>query len=154
MTNFTRMLVGSAALVFVLAASAQQQIIYPAEGQSTEQQQRDQGECQVWATGNTGIDPAVLAQTPPAETSSIGGGERVKGAAVGALGGLAIGAIAGSAGTGAAIGAVTGTMVGGRRARQNQAAEQQYDQDQRQEMMDTWNRAVGACMTARGYTVG
>jgi hypothetical protein len=45
-------------------------------------------------------------------------------------------------------------MVGGRQARHNQAAEQQYNQYQRQEMMDTWNRAVGACMTARGYTVG
>jgi hypothetical protein len=49
---------------------------------------------------------------------------------------------------------VVGTMAGGRRARQNQAATQQADQQQRQQMMDTWNRAVGACMTARNYTVG
>ena len=153
MTSTIRATAAAIALVFSLAASAQQ-IIYPADGQSPEQQQRDQGECQVWATGNTGIDPAVLAQTPPAQTSSVGGGERVEGAARGAIGGLAIGAIAGNAGRGAAIGAVAGTMVGGRRARQNQAAEQQYDQYQRQEMMDTWNRAIGACMTARGYTVG
>ena len=152
MTGVSRIAIGAAALVFSLTAAAQ--IIYPAQGQSPELQQRDQGECQVWATQNTGVDPAVLAQTPPAQTSSTGGGERVKGAAGGALGGLAIGAIAGDAGKGAAIGAVTGTMIGGRRARQNQAAAQQYDQAQRQQMMDTWNRAVGACMTARGYTVG
>jgi hypothetical protein len=45
-------------------------------------------------------------------------------------------------------------MVGGRQARQSQAASQQYDQAQRQQMMDTWSRAVGVCMTGRGYTVG
>jgi hypothetical protein len=152
MTGIFRTAIGVTALVISLTAAAQ--IIYPAQGQSPELQQKDQGECQVWATQNTGIDPVVLAQTPPAQTSSTGGGERVKGAAAGALGGLAIGAITGHAGTGAAVGAVTGTMIGGRRARENQAAAQQYDNAQRQQMMDTWNRAVGACMTARGYTVG
>ena len=152
MLGIFRTTIGATALLFSLTAAAQ--IVYPAQGQSPELQQRDQGECQVWATQNTGVDPAVLAQTPPAQTSSTGGGERVRGAAGGALGGLAIGAIAGNAGKGAAIGAVTGTMIGGRQARKNQAAAQQYDHSQRQQMMDTWNRAVGACMTARGYTVG
>jgi len=153
MTSLTRMAVGAVALSFSLAASAQL-IIYPADGQSPEKQQQDQAECQLWATQNTGIDPVTVAQTPPQQTSSVGGGERVRGAAGGAVGGLAIGAIAGNAGKGAAIGAVVGTMAGGRHARQNQAAEQQYDQYQREEMMDTWNRAVGTCMSARGYTVG
>jgi len=152
MTRTIYAIIGAASLAFTLTAAAQ--IIYPAKGQSPELQQKDQGECQVWATQNTGVDPVVLAQTPPPATSSTGGGERVKGAAVGALGGLAIGAITGHAGTGAAVGAVSGTMIGGRKARQNEAAQQQYDQSQRQEMMNTWNRAVGACMTARGYTVG
>lgn len=154
MINLTRLSIGAVVLSAALTANAQQQIIYPAGGQSPQQQQQDQGECQVWATQNTGIDPAVIAQTPPPQTSSVGGGERVQGAARGALGGLAIGAIAGDAGKGAAIGAVAGTMVGGRRARQNEAAEQQWDQAQRQEMMNTWQRAVGTCMQARGYTVG
>ena len=145
-----------AGLTVAMNATAQQQlIIYPAGGQSPEQQQIDQSECQTWATQTTGVDPVVLAQTPPpAQGSSYGGGERVGGAARGALGGLAIGAIAGDAGKGAAIGAVAGTMAGGRRARHNQAAEQQYSQAQRQEMMNTWNRAVSACLTARDYTVG
>jgi hypothetical protein len=70
------------------------------------------------------------------------------------VGGVAIGAIAGDAGKGAAIGAVAGTMAGGRKARQNQSAQQQQAQAQTQQQMDTWSRAVGACMTARGYTVG
>lgn len=139
-------------LMWSVASLAQAPIIYPAGDQSPEQQQKDQGECQVWATQNTGIDPAALAAAPPPASSS-GGGERVRGAARGALGGAAIGAIAGDAGEGAAIGAVVGTMAGGRRSRQNQAAQQQSSQAQTQQQLDTWYRAVGACMTARNYTV-
>ena len=60
MASITRMAVATATLSFALVATAQQQIIYPAEGQSPERQQQDQGECQVWATQSTGIDPAVL----------------------------------------------------------------------------------------------
>ncbi|MGH9366859.1 MAG: hypothetical protein ACRD3M_04195, partial [Thermoanaerobaculia bacterium] len=102
---------GAALLALAFAAAAQQPIVYPAKGQSPQQQQKDQGECQVWATQSTGIDPAELAQTPvPQQQSSVGGGERVQGAARGALGGLAIGAIAGDAGQGAAIGAVAGNF--------------------------------------------
>lgn len=148
----------AAATLLMTAASyatAQQQIIYPAKGQSAKQQQRDQGECQVWATENTGIDPAKLAQTPVyAPTGpAVGGGERLVGATRGALGGLAIGAIAGDAGKGAAIGAVVGTMRGGRRARWSQSSQQQQAQAQRQQQLSTWNRADAACMEARGYTV-
>ena len=154
MRSPSRITIGAAALALALAAAAQQPIVYPAKGQSPQQQQKDQGECQVWATQSTGIDPAALAQTPvPQQQSSVGGGERVKGAAGGALGGLAIGAIAGDAGQGAAIGAVVGTMAGGRRARQNQSARNQQSQSQRQQQINTWNRAVGACLEARGYTV-
>ena len=156
MTPRMRMAIGLAALACFLPAAAQQQpIYYPAGGQSAQQQQKDQSECQTWATQSTGIDPVALAQAPPPpQGSSYGGGERVAGAARGAVGGVAIGAIAGDAGKGAAIGAVVGTMAGGRRARQNQAAQQQYSQAQRQDMMNTWNRAVSACMTGRDYTAG
>lgn len=139
-------------LVISAVVWAQQPIIYPAGGQTPEQQQKDQGECQLWATQSTGIDPAVLATAPPPASSS-GGGERVRGAAKGAVGGAAIGAIAGDTGEGAAIGAVVGTMAGGRKKRQNQAAQQQAAQTQTQEQMNTWYRAIGACMTARNYTV-
>ena len=145
----------AAALLMAVVAgvAAQQQIVYPAKGQSPQQQRTDQGECQVWATQNTGIDPAALAQTPVSSGSASGGGERLAGATRGALGGLAVGAIAGDAGQGAAIGAVLGTMAGGRQARRNQSAQQQQAQAQRQRQVDTWNRAVAACLEARGYTV-
>jgi hypothetical protein len=131
-----------------------QPIVYPAKGQSAQQQQRDEGECHVWAKQNTGVDPAVVAQQPaPAPSSSVGGGERVGGAARGALGGLAIGAIAGDAGKGAAIGAVAGTMAGGHRARRNAAARDQAAANQKQSQIDTYYRAYAACLEGRGYTI-
>lgn len=155
MKTFNRTIVATAVLFASGVAFSQQLVIYPAQGQSPEQQQKDQAECQVWATQSTGVDPVAIAQAPPPpQGSSTGGGERVRGAARGALGGVAVGAIAGDAGKGAAIGAVVGTMAGGRQARQNQAAGQQQAQSQTQEAMNTWNRAVGTCMNARGYSVG
>ena len=84
----------AAGLASLLAAGsvwAGQPIVYPAKGQNPQQQQRDEGECHVWAKNNTGVDPAVVAQQPaPAPSSSVGGGERVRGAGRGALGGAAI----------------------------------------------------------------
>jgi hypothetical protein len=134
---------------------AQQPIVYPAKGQSAQQQKKDEGECYVWAKQNTGVDPAALAAAPPPAPSgpAAGGGERAKGAARGAVGGAAIGAIAGDAGAGAGIGAVAGTMAGGRNARQNQTKAQQQAQGQQQQQINTYHRAYGACMQGRGYTV-
>lgn len=146
--------IGLALALAALSVNAQQPVIYPAKGQSAQQQQRDKGECTNWATESTGIDPmAVAAAPPPQQQSSVGGGERMRGAARGALGGAAIGAIAGDAGQGAGIGAVAGTMVGGRNARQNAAAGQQQQMDARQQQLNTYYRAFGACMEGRGYTV-
>ncbi|WP_243751548.1 YMGG-like glycine zipper-containing protein [Paraburkholderia sp. BL10I2N1] len=129
-------------------------VAYPAKGQSQNQQQQDEGACYSWAKSNTGIDPAAVAATPPPPSGpTVGGGERLRGAARGAAGGAAIGAIAGDAGKGAAIGAVGGTMVGGARARNNQQAAAANSQAQTQGAMDTFYRAWGACMSGRGYTV-
>jgi hypothetical protein len=44
-------------------------------------------------------------------------------------------------------------MSGGRRARQQQAAQNQQAQAQQQDMIYTYYRAYGACMEGRGYTV-
>jgi len=146
-------LAGGVLLALACATSAEP-VVYPAKGQSAAQQQRDDGECYGWARGNTGIDPAAVAAQPaPASGPAVGGGERVRGAARGALGGAAIGAIAGNTGKGAAIGAVSGTMVGGHRARQSQTAQQQGAQQAKQDQINTFYRAYGACMEGRGYTV-
>jgi hypothetical protein len=145
-------------------ALAQQLIIYPANGQSAAQQQKDEGECYAWAKGQTGYDPAQATQyvaAPPPQQST--GGERVKGAAVGAVGGAAIGAIAGNTGKGAAIGGVVGIMAGGAKQRQTQAANQQAAAQQQQQVaqqqqytaqqQQNFQRAYGACFSGRGYTV-
>jgi hypothetical protein len=127
---------------------------YPSKGQSPAQQNKDEGECYAWAKQQTGIDPMAVASAPPPPSGpAAGGGERVKGAARGAAGGAAVGAIAGDTGKGAAIGAVVGTAAGGRQARQNQAAQQQQAQAQKGATIQQFNKAFGACMEGRGYTV-
>lgn len=143
-------------LATAAAALAQQPIVYPARGQSTAQQAKDDGECFSWAKGSTGIDPLTLAANPPAQETgpATGGGERLSGAGRGALGGAAIGAIAGNTGKGAGVGAVVGTMAGGRQARQNQEARNTQSQTAHQQQVATFNRAYSTCMSGRGYSVG
>jgi len=96
----------------------------------------------------------VAPSPTPQETGpAVGGGERLRGAARGALGGAAIGAITGDTGKGAGVGAVAGTMVGGHRARQNQAARNESAQQGQAQQVDSYNRAYAACLSGRGYTM-
>ena len=142
-------------LALTVPAAAAQPIVYPAKGQSAQQQKKDDAECYAWAKQTTGIDPAAVASSPPPQDTgpATGGGQRVRGAARGAVGGAAIGAIAGDAGQGAGIGAVVGTMAGGRQARQQQAAQNQQSVAQHQDLINTHYRAFSACMEGRGYTI-
>ena len=127
---------------------------YPSKGQSSQQQSKDEGECFGWAKKQTGIDPKAVASAPTQEPGpAVGGGERVRGAGRGALGGAAVGAIAGDAGKGAAIGAVAGTMVGGHRARKNKAAREQQAEQAKAGTLQQFNKAFGVCMEGRGYIV-
>ena len=129
-------------------------VTYPSKGQSAKQQSKDEGECYAWAKKQTGIDPKVVASQPTKqEGPAVGGGERARGAARGAVGGLAIGAIAGDAGKGAAIGAIAGTMVGGHRARKNKAAKEQEAEQAKAGTLQHFNKAFGVCMEGRGYSV-
>ena len=144
---------GALALTLSAAALAQQPIVYPAKGQSPQQQSTDEGECYVWAKQNTGIDPVALAGTPVQAPQQSAAGGAARGAARGAVGGVAIGAIAGNAGKGAAIGAVAGSMAGVHGAKEKQAAANQNAQAGRQEQLNTYCRAQAACLQGRGYTV-
>ena len=64
-------------------------VAYPSKGQSAEQQSKDEGECFAWAKQQTGIDPMATASAPTKESGpAVGGGERVRGAAGGAAGGI------------------------------------------------------------------
>ena len=144
---------------------AQTLVIYPAKGQTAAQQSKDEGECQVWAKQNTGIDPIALAgqasQPAPVAAAPAEKNQRLKGAAVGAAGGAAVGAISGGdAGKGAAAGAVAGTAVGGHQKREaereSQAAGQQAQAAQSSDVqakLATFNKAYSACLEGRGYTV-
>jgi len=126
---------------------------YPTKGQTPDQQNKDEGECYAWAKQQTGIDPMAAASAPPQQSGKSGGGERVRGAARGAAGGAAIGAIAGDAGKGAAAGAVVGTMAGGHQKRKNQREAEQQAQQQQANSVQSFNKAFGACMEGRGYSV-
>ncbi|WP_417347806.1 glycine zipper family protein [Ferrimonas sp.] len=134
---------------------AEDYIIYPAAGQSGEQQKQDTMECQAWATDNTGVDPVKLASEPaPAKAET--GGERARGALGGAAAGAAVGAIAGDTGEGAAIGAAVGVMRGGAKKRRAEAANQQAQADkqaEKQGQMAQYERAFKACMEGRSYTI-
>ncbi len=92
-------------------SSAAATIVYTAQGQSQEQQTKDEGECRQWATQKTGIDPLQVANAASSQSTPQQDRKVVKGAAGGALAGVVVGAIAGDGGKGAAIGATTGGMV-------------------------------------------
>jgi hypothetical protein len=148
-------------LLAVPPVFAQDPIIYPNKGQSPEQQEKDKYECYTWAKGQTGFDPMQVptATAPPPGQEAPQGGV-VRGAARGALVGVAAGAIAGDAGKGAAIGASSGALIGGMRRhdqqRQQQQAQQQWEQEQAANyanQRNNYNRAYGACLEGRGYTV-
>jgi hypothetical protein len=156
--------------------------VFPAKHQTPEQQNTDEGACFSWAKGQTGIDPMAPASESAANKaqdqaqqsqasqskSNPTKGSGAKGAAGGAAAGAAIGAIAGDAGTGAAAGATAGAVRGRRQAKkaqkqqekeqqQAQAQEQQQAQQQAQaqqtDRRNTYNKAFGACMEGKGYTV-
>lgn len=136
-------------------------IVYPAKGQSQEQTEKDKFACYEWAKKQTGFDPMQAPQAtsppPPKQKTTA---RPARGAAGGALAGLAIGSLAGEAGKGAAVGAATGGVIGGVRRRgqkrQQQSAEQQLA-DQQASMhyrqREEYNRAYGACLEGKGYTV-
>lgn len=136
-------------------------MVYPAKGQSQEQLEKDKFECYSWAKQQTGFDPMQQPKaTKPPPQQQAQQGVVGRGAARGALVGVTAGAIADDAGKGAAIGAASGALVGGARRqdqkRQQQQAEQQWAQEQAatyQKNRDSYNRAYGACLEGRGYTV-
>ena len=145
--------------------------VFPAEGQSTEQQNKQEAECYSWAVENTGSDPFELtkraeqqqAQTAQAkeDVSQAGKGSAAKGALAGAAAGALIGEIASDdPGAGAAIGAGIGALGGRRARRQKQSqATQQIDQQSAQSQqatqtqIDNFKKAFSVCLEAKDYMV-
>jgi outer membrane lipoprotein SlyB len=144
-----------------LPVMAQDLYVFPKNGQSNEKMEKDKYACYEWSKKQTGFDPmqqpTASSPPPPQQQSSASAG---RGAAGGALAGLAIGSLSGNAGRGAAIGAVSGGLIGGTRRhsqqRQQQQAEQEWAQQQASEYQhrrNEYNRAYGACLEGKGYTV-
>ena len=140
---------------------AKEMYVFPAKGQSQEQTEKDKYACYEWAKRQTGFDPMKTPQAsapPPSQGAPQGGVFRgaARGAAVGVVGG----AIAGDTGKGAAIGAATGALFGGMRRRDQVRREQAQQQDWAQQQASNYehkrneyNRAYGACLEGKGYTV-
>lgn len=138
-----------------------QVFIYPARGQSPQQEQFDKGQCYAWGVQQSGFDPAnPQVYTPPPPQAGAPQGGLFRGAAGGAALGAIGGAIGGNAGEGAAIGAGVGGLFGlMRRHRQMEEQQQQQQSYAAQQQSATaqghaaYNRAFSTCMTGRGYTV-
>src|SRR6185369_4125935 len=152
--NQGRLLGLFAAALFAGGAVAQQ-VVFPAKGQSPDQQKKDEGACHTWAVDNSKYDPTnppKQAAAPPPPTTATGStpGAGVRGAARGAVVGEVVG---GDAGAGAAAGAVAARGASRRQnaaqAQQQQAAATQQDQAG----MASYQKARAACLEGRGYTV-
>jgi hypothetical protein len=145
----------AAVCLLVAGQAAAEVFVYPRQGQSQEQFQRDQFECHTWAKQQTGVDPSqpYVAASPPTAPQT-GGGLRggARGAAIGAVGG----AIGGDAGKGAAIGAGVGAATGAvrqRSANEQAAAANQQAMAQQQTNVQRYEQAYAACMSGRNYQV-
>ena len=94
---------------------AQDLIVYPAQGQSNDQMEKDKFECYNWAKGQTGFDPMQMptasSPAPSQERKSVGGSP-LGGGLLGGAGGAVIGGIAGGS-SGARKGAAIGGLSGG-----------------------------------------
>jgi hypothetical protein len=154
MTNRTLWLLALAAAC-TAGTSVAQQYVYPAKGQTPEQQKTDESACYTWAVQQTGFDPAKPPAPPPAAkppttatgtTPGAGARGAVKGAVVGEV-------VGGDAGTGAAVGAMAAR---GQSRRQNAAAANSAQQQQQaavQQQQAGFAKARSACLEGRGYTV-
>lgn len=145
--------------------------VFPADGQATDQQNKEEAECYTWAVNNTGTDPFDLAKqaqqqqqqadAAKEQVSQAGKGAGAKGALVGAASGALIGEIASDdPGTGAAAGAAVGA-IGARRARRRKQSEatDQIDQQAAQQQAATstqvgnFKKAFSVCLEAKNYLV-
>ena len=133
---------------------ADELMIYPKEGQSPEQQEKDKFECYGWAKNESGFDPMA----PPTATEAPPKQQAPKG---GVLRGAARGAVVGEIvdddhQTGAKAGAAIGGMRRADQKHKEAQAQQQWEEEQQQiyaEKRNRYNRAYSVCLEARDYSV-
>ena len=145
-----------------LSTNPGQFVIFPAKGQTPDQQKEDEKAAYEWASDQTKWDPYEAQQAlaregySAVEKSDSTRGKAVGGAARGALLGLAIGAIADDAGKGAAIGATAGGLTRGaqsRRTRQSASASFDRTAGAYDQKFERWKKYFVAAMEGKGYTV-
>src|SRR3984893_3430801 len=148
--------------VAVPAPPPQKVFVYPANGQSAEQTDRDRYECHVWAVQQTGVDPSRADANAYERVVVQPANPPGSGTAVGLIGGAILGSIIGgarNAGAGAIIGGATGAVIGFASDANAQAQAHMTQQQINQAAAagraraDSYRRAIGACLQGRGYTV-
>jgi predicted lipid-binding transport protein (Tim44 family) len=136
--------------------------VYPSNGQSPQQTDRDRYECHVWAVQQTGVDPSRPDANPYERVLVQPANPPGSGTAAGAITGAILGSIIGgpnNAGAGLVLGAATGAIVGSAADANAQAQAHQTQQQINQAAAagraraDSYRRALGACLQGRGYTV-
>ncbi len=156
MNKWLNLMLGVVFLTPIFAYS-QDVFVYPAKGQSQEQQAKDTAECTDWAKKESGFDP----QNPPKAEAAQVEDQSGRAAGRGLVGGAAAGSVVGAATDlnrteAAAAGALIGGVRSGRQAKAQQQAQASQAQQQGQAQVDqqraTFNRAYKACLEGRGYT--
>ena len=139
-------------------------VVFPAKGQTPEQQEADEWECLQWGADQAGVHPGdkgpdskAAGEAAAAKVDSAASGAAMKGAAKGAAVGALVGAISGDAGAGAGYGAIGGAVAGRRAKRQAKEnakgqAEQQTEAA-KQAKIDAVKKGMGACLESKGYTI-
>jgi len=131
--------------------------VFPANGQTDEQTEKDESFCYTWGVQQSGFDPINPEVVVPGQVDQGPDGSAVRGSAKGALAGAAIGAISGDAGKGAAIGATSGAIVGHRHGRMRKGMEQAAVDDaavqENANNLDGFKKAFSVCLEGKGYTV-
>jgi hypothetical protein len=135
-------------VAFSIGTASAQQYVYPAKGQTPEQQKADEADCYAWAVQQTGFDPAKPPpQQPAAKAPTTATGTTPGAGARGAVRGAVVGEVVGNdSSAGAAAGAVAAR---GQSRRQNMTASQQAAQQQQA----AFGKARAACLEGKGYTV-
>jgi Glycine zipper 2TM domain len=135
--------------------------VYPSNGQTESQTDRDKYECHIWAVQQSHFDPSLARsnETPQVKVVAAPPGTST---ATGAMTGAMIGAVISDprhAGAGALVGAVSGAIIGSAAdaARQEHVEQAQREYDRHyaasQRPAQDYRRAVSACLEGRHYTV-
>ena len=135
--------------------------IYPKDGQSEEQQEKDKFACYSWAKKESKFDPMEIPRASSAPPDKKATTKPLRRAARGAAIGAIVGEIADDdAGKGALIGASSGALFGGMQRRDQEQRQKKKEEEwekkeaqKYQKKRDSYNRAYSACLEAKGYTV-